>query len=107
MTRLQGKVCVVTGATGMAADAARRFAEEGATVWVVDRDPDRCQALGLPAAVADLRDEAATEAAFASVCRAARNAGVAFRARVPSHARRESWCTGPSPTRRPLAPATA
>ena len=71
MTRLQGKVCVVTGATGMAADAARRFAEEGATVWVVDRDPDRCQALGLPAAVADLRDEAATEAAFASVCRAA------------------------------------
>ena len=71
MTRLQGKVCVVTGATGMAADAARRFAEEGATVWVVDRDPDRCQALGLPAAVADLRDEAATEAAFASVRRAA------------------------------------
>jgi NAD(P)-dependent dehydrogenase (short-subunit alcohol dehydrogenase family) len=71
VTRLQGKVCVVTGATGMAADAARRFAEEGATVWVVDRDPDRCQALGLPAAVADLRDEAATEAAFASVRRAA------------------------------------
>jgi NAD(P)-dependent dehydrogenase (short-subunit alcohol dehydrogenase family) len=71
VTRLEGKVCVVTGATGMAADAARRFADEGATVWVVDRDPDRCQALGLPAAVADLRDEAATEAAFASVRRAA------------------------------------
>ena len=60
MTRLQGKVCVVTGATGMAADAARRFAEEGAAVWVIDRDRDRCQALGLPYAVADLRDEAAT-----------------------------------------------
>jgi NAD(P)-dependent dehydrogenase (short-subunit alcohol dehydrogenase family) len=71
VTRLEGKVCVVTGATGMAADAARRFAEEGATVWVIDRDPDRCQALGLPHAVADLREEAATEAAFASVRRAA------------------------------------
>jgi len=68
--RLQGKVCVVTGATGMAADAARRFAEEGAAVWVIDRDGDRCQALGLPHAVADLRDEAATEAAFAAVRRA-------------------------------------
>ena len=71
MSRLQGKVCVVTGATGMAADAARRFAAEGATVWVIDRDPDRCQALGLPHAVADLRDEAATETAFATVRRAA------------------------------------
>ena len=39
MTRLEGKVCVVTGATGMAADAARRFAAEGAEVWVVARDP--------------------------------------------------------------------
>ena len=67
MTRLDGKVCVVTGATGMAADAARRFADEGAEVWVVARDPDQCRALGLPYAVADLRDEAATEAAFASV----------------------------------------
>jgi NAD(P)-dependent dehydrogenase (short-subunit alcohol dehydrogenase family) len=71
MSRLQGKVCVVTGATGMAADAARRFAAEGATVWVVDRDPDRCQALDLPHALADLREEAATEAAFAAVRRGA------------------------------------
>ena len=70
MTRLAGKVCVVTGASGMAGDAARRFAEEGAAVWVIDRDGDRCQALGLPYAVADLRDEAATEAAFAAVRRA-------------------------------------
>jgi NAD(P)-dependent dehydrogenase (short-subunit alcohol dehydrogenase family) len=67
MTRLKGKVCVVTGATGMAADAARRFAAEGAEVWVVARDPAQCRALGLPYAVADLRDEGATEAAFASV----------------------------------------
>ncbi|HZB58300.1 MAG TPA: SDR family NAD(P)-dependent oxidoreductase, partial [Actinomycetota bacterium] len=70
MTRLAGKVCVVTGATGMAADAARRFTSEGAQVWVIDRDRDQCQALGLPFAVADLRDEAAAEAAFATVRRA-------------------------------------
>ena len=70
MTRLAGKVCVVTGATGMAADAARRFAEEGAQVWVVASDRDQCEALGLPFAVADLRDEAAAEAAFAAVRRA-------------------------------------
>ena len=67
MSRLAGKVCVVTGATGMAADAARRFAAEGAEVWVVASDRDQCQALGLPFAVADLRDEAAAEAAFGAV----------------------------------------
>ena len=67
MTRLQGKVCVVTGSSGMAADAARRFAREGAQVWVVARDREQCQALGLPYALADLRDEGATEAAFAAV----------------------------------------
>jgi NAD(P)-dependent dehydrogenase (short-subunit alcohol dehydrogenase family) len=71
MSRLAGKVCVVTGASGMAADAARRFAAEGARVWVVARDPGECRALGLPYAVADLRDEAATEAAFAEVRAAA------------------------------------
>jgi NAD(P)-dependent dehydrogenase (short-subunit alcohol dehydrogenase family) len=70
VSRLDGKVCVVTGASGMAADAARRFAGEGAQVWVVARDPAECRALGLPYALADLRDEAATEAAFAAVRRA-------------------------------------
>ena len=68
--RLAGKVCVVTGATGMAADAARRFAAEGAEVWVVARDRDQCEALGLPYALADLRDEGETEAAFAALRRA-------------------------------------
>jgi NAD(P)-dependent dehydrogenase (short-subunit alcohol dehydrogenase family) len=67
VSRLAGKVCVVTGATGMAADAARRFAAEGAEIWVVARERDECEALGLPFAVADLREEAATEAAFAAV----------------------------------------
>jgi NAD(P)-dependent dehydrogenase (short-subunit alcohol dehydrogenase family) len=70
--RLAGKVCVVTGATGMAADAARRFAREGAEVWVVARDRDQCEALGLPYAVADLRDEGETVAAFAALRRAHR-----------------------------------
>jgi NAD(P)-dependent dehydrogenase (short-subunit alcohol dehydrogenase family) len=70
VSRLEGKVCVVTGATGMAADAARRFAGEGAQVWVIARDRDQCEALGLPYAVADLRDEAETEAAFAAARRA-------------------------------------
>lgn len=42
-----------------------------------------------------------------SASRAARNAGVAFRARVPSQAASDSSCTGPSPSGRPLAPATA
>jgi NAD(P)-dependent dehydrogenase (short-subunit alcohol dehydrogenase family) len=70
VSRLEGKVCVVTGASGMAADAARRFAAEGARVWVVARDPGECEALGLPYALADLREEAATEAAFAAVRRA-------------------------------------
>lgn len=67
MTRLQGKVCVVTGATGMAADAATRFAREGADVVVLARDEEQCLALGLPYVLADLADEAATEAAFAEV----------------------------------------
>jgi NAD(P)-dependent dehydrogenase (short-subunit alcohol dehydrogenase family) len=70
MSRLEGKVCVVTGATGMAADAARRFADEGAQVWVIASDRGQCEALGLPFTVADLRDEAAAEAAFATVGKA-------------------------------------
>ena len=64
--RLAGRTCLVTGATGMAADAARRFAAEGAAVVVVDRDEAHCVDLGLPYVVADLADEAATEAAFAN-----------------------------------------
>jgi NAD(P)-dependent dehydrogenase (short-subunit alcohol dehydrogenase family) len=72
VSRLEGKVCVVTGSSGMAADAARRFAAEGARVWVIARDRSECEALGQPYALADLRDEAATEAAFAAIRRAER-----------------------------------
>jgi NAD(P)-dependent dehydrogenase (short-subunit alcohol dehydrogenase family) len=64
-TRLAGRTCVVTGATGMAAAAARRFAGEGARVFVIAIDRAECEQLGLPFAVADLRDESAADAAFA------------------------------------------
>lgn len=66
MNRLQGKGCVVTGASGMAADAARRFSAEGADVFVIGKNLGECESLGLPFAVADLSDEDATVAAFAS-----------------------------------------
>ena len=40
--RLEGKVCVITGAGGgMGADAAVRFAEEGAQIAVADVDGAR------------------------------------------------------------------
>jgi NAD(P)-dependent dehydrogenase (short-subunit alcohol dehydrogenase family) len=66
VTRLDGRVHVVTGATGMAADAARRFADLGAEVVVVAKDRGECEALGLPHEVADLTDEAAAVRAFAA-----------------------------------------
>jgi NAD(P)-dependent dehydrogenase (short-subunit alcohol dehydrogenase family) len=65
MTRLRGRACVVTGATGIAAASARRFADEGARVFLISLDEGPCVELGFPFAVADLRDEAAAEAAFA------------------------------------------
>ncbi len=71
--RLAGRVIVVTGASGIAAAGARRFAAEGASVAIVSRDPAKIEALATSItgdggrvewAAADLRDEAATVAAF-------------------------------------------
>ena len=68
--RLEGKVCVITGAGGgMGADAAVRFAEEGALVVVADVDGAAAEAVagevdGLPVQV-DVSDEASVEAMYA------------------------------------------
>jgi NAD(P)-dependent dehydrogenase (short-subunit alcohol dehydrogenase family) len=63
--RLEGKVCVVTGAaSGIGAETARLFAAEGARVAGVDLAPD---AAGELAIQADVADEAQVESAFARV----------------------------------------
>jgi NAD(P)-dependent dehydrogenase (short-subunit alcohol dehydrogenase family) len=71
--RLAGKVCGITGATGIAEAAAVRFAAEGARLFVVALREDDCRALAelLGPSVdyqwvaADLTDENDTERAFA------------------------------------------
>jgi NAD(P)-dependent dehydrogenase (short-subunit alcohol dehydrogenase family) len=73
--RLARRVVVVTGSSGIAAAGARRFAAEGAAVFVIARDEAECAALAAEIATAggraawaaaDLRDEAATIAAVAA-----------------------------------------
>jgi NAD(P)-dependent dehydrogenase (short-subunit alcohol dehydrogenase family) len=68
---LTGSVCLVTGATGIAAAAARQLAARGAQVFVVALEADDCRALAESIAAAggrcgwaaaDLRDEAAGDA---------------------------------------------
>jgi NAD(P)-dependent dehydrogenase (short-subunit alcohol dehydrogenase family) len=63
--RLAGRTCLVTGATGMAAAAARRFIVEGARVAVISREPAE-PTEGVAYLQADLSDEAAAETAFAA-----------------------------------------
>lgn len=76
--RLADRVVLVTGAGGISSAGARRFAAEGAAVFVVSLEAADCVALAqdvaagggvIDWAAADLRDEAATEAAVAR-CRA-------------------------------------
>jgi NAD(P)-dependent dehydrogenase (short-subunit alcohol dehydrogenase family) len=73
MNRLAGRVCVITGSTGMAASAALRFAAEGAAVFITSRTEGHCRELAdqVSAAggtadyrAADLADGAAVEAAI-------------------------------------------
>ena len=73
MSRLTDQVCVVTGATGIAAAAAHRLAAEGAAVFTISVDEVECELLGAELAeagvqhawvAADLTEEAATVGAF-------------------------------------------
>lgn len=75
--RLAGKVCAITGATGIAEAAAVRFAAEGASLFVASLHEHECQALAerlgpdvpFAWAAADLTREDEVERAFAA-CRA-------------------------------------
>jgi NAD(P)-dependent dehydrogenase (short-subunit alcohol dehydrogenase family) len=70
--RLAGKVCVITGATGIAEASAIRFAEEGASLFVIALRAEDCEKLGtlVPKATpygwvaTDLTNESSTVAAF-------------------------------------------
>jgi NAD(P)-dependent dehydrogenase (short-subunit alcohol dehydrogenase family) len=75
--RLRGLTCLVTGSTGIAAAGARRFAREGANVFVVSRTQEHVQLLvdeltaaggsgAVGSALADLRDSAAVDSAVAA-----------------------------------------
>ena len=70
MGRLDDRVILVTGSTGIAAAAAERAHAEGAAVFVVSRTAAHAEALatGLDGgwAAADLADETATDAAVAA-----------------------------------------
>jgi NAD(P)-dependent dehydrogenase (short-subunit alcohol dehydrogenase family) len=69
--RLEGKVCVITGAGGgMGADAAIRFNEEGAKIVVADVDADAAEKVagevdGLAVQV-DVSDEASVKSMYAA-----------------------------------------
>jgi NAD(P)-dependent dehydrogenase (short-subunit alcohol dehydrogenase family) len=63
--RLEGKVCVITGAaSGIGAESARLFDEQGATVVGVDLSPDSEGALAIEA---DVTDEEQVKALYARV----------------------------------------
>jgi NAD(P)-dependent dehydrogenase (short-subunit alcohol dehydrogenase family) len=75
VSRLAGRTILVTGSTGIAAAAARRFAAEGGCVFVTSRTPEHCAglaaeltAMGSDASFlpADMADETEVGAAVAA-----------------------------------------
>lgn len=70
MGRLDRRVIVITGSTGIAAAAAESAAAEGAAVFVISRDGDHARTLAERVAgqwaAADLTDETQTDAAIAA-----------------------------------------
>ena len=70
MGRLDGRVILITGSTGIAAATVRRARAEGATVFVVSRTTEHLEALAEPIgadwAVADLTDEQQVDDVVAS-----------------------------------------
>jgi NAD(P)-dependent dehydrogenase (short-subunit alcohol dehydrogenase family) len=76
MNRLRDRVCLVTGSTGIAAAAARRFAVEGASVFVISKTREHVDDLvaelatagdgAVAGLAADLTDQASVERAVAA-----------------------------------------
>jgi len=75
VNRLRDRVCLVTGSTGIAAASARRFATEGASVFVASKTAGHARGLADDLAAtgasiawhaADLSDEAAADGAVAA-----------------------------------------
>jgi NAD(P)-dependent dehydrogenase (short-subunit alcohol dehydrogenase family) len=72
MTRLDGKVCVITGAGGgMGAEAAHVFTDEGARVVVADVDGDAAEKVGGEVGGLAVRVDVSDEASVQSMYRAA------------------------------------
>lgn len=67
---MRGRVCLVTGSTGIGAATARRIVAEGGTVFIVSRTQDHARALAEELnsgwAAADLTDETQVDGAVAS-----------------------------------------